>query len=259
MKKYKHKKTGEQASYKDGILKSAGFCVEIGVEPSNEFWEEIIEKEYEILSFIDNSKVRLEPDFFIFKKGVDDFFTSRLNIKSTEEELLNNVNYKIYSIKRLSDNTIFTIGDQIRSKNNYSNWNNCVITEIKIKNNKYFITIKKNFAFFSYYLDNDFIKPLPILITKDGKEMYKGDVYYYTDIKVNSRSQVEETKAVDQIPLVKNYIRFSTKEKCQEYIDNNRKIQYLNNVKRGLLELQQDFLNQIERIENDLINLNARN
>lgn len=41
MKIFKHKKSGEIATYKDGVLKSSNFCVEIGVEPSNEYWEEI--------------------------------------------------------------------------------------------------------------------------------------------------------------------------------------------------------------------------
>jgi hypothetical protein len=45
MKKFKHRKTGEIATYQDGILKSSGFCVEIGVEPSSKFWEEIVEKQ----------------------------------------------------------------------------------------------------------------------------------------------------------------------------------------------------------------------
>ena len=40
---FKHKKTGELATYKDGIFKQGRFTVEIGVEPSSEFWEEVIE------------------------------------------------------------------------------------------------------------------------------------------------------------------------------------------------------------------------
>lgn len=44
MRKFKHRKTGEIATYRDGVLKSSGFCVEIGVEPSSEFWEEIKEE-----------------------------------------------------------------------------------------------------------------------------------------------------------------------------------------------------------------------
>ena len=40
---FKHKKTGEVAYYKDGVCRQGRFCVEIGVEPSSEFWEEIKE------------------------------------------------------------------------------------------------------------------------------------------------------------------------------------------------------------------------
>lgn len=41
-KVYKHRKTGELAYYKDGVFKQGRFCVEIGVEPSSEFWEEVL-------------------------------------------------------------------------------------------------------------------------------------------------------------------------------------------------------------------------
>ena len=40
-KTYRHKKTGELAYYKDGIIKVGNCSVETGVEPSSEFWEEI--------------------------------------------------------------------------------------------------------------------------------------------------------------------------------------------------------------------------
>ena len=38
---FKHKKTGETATYKDEIFKQGRFTVEIGVEPSSEFWERV--------------------------------------------------------------------------------------------------------------------------------------------------------------------------------------------------------------------------
>jgi hypothetical protein len=75
MKKFKHRKTGEIATYQDGVLKSSGFCVEIGIEPSSEFWEEVIEKDYEILVYYCQNQIK--------------------------------------SVKRLSDSEIFTIGDKI--------------------------------------------------------------------------------------------------------------------------------------------------
>ena len=40
-KVFKHRKSGELAYYKDGVFKQNGCSVEIGVEPSSEFWEEI--------------------------------------------------------------------------------------------------------------------------------------------------------------------------------------------------------------------------
>jgi hypothetical protein len=42
MKTYKHKTNGTIATYKDGIFKQGNICVEIGCEPSSEFWEEAI-------------------------------------------------------------------------------------------------------------------------------------------------------------------------------------------------------------------------
>lgn len=39
---FKHRKTGEIAYYKDGILKSGNCCIEIGVEPSRDVWAEAL-------------------------------------------------------------------------------------------------------------------------------------------------------------------------------------------------------------------------
>lgn len=41
---YKHKKTGEIATYKDGVLTSNNCSIEIGVEPSLEYWDEVIKQ-----------------------------------------------------------------------------------------------------------------------------------------------------------------------------------------------------------------------
>ena len=48
MKTFKNKRTGALAYYKDGVFKQDGCCVEIGFEPSSEYWEEVVE--YQILS-----------------------------------------------------------------------------------------------------------------------------------------------------------------------------------------------------------------
>ena len=41
-KVFKHRKSGELAYYKDGVFKQNGCSVEIGVEPSSEFWNEVL-------------------------------------------------------------------------------------------------------------------------------------------------------------------------------------------------------------------------
>ena len=46
-KTYRHRKTGELAYYKDGIFKQNNCSVEIGVEPSSEFWERVFKTEEE--------------------------------------------------------------------------------------------------------------------------------------------------------------------------------------------------------------------
>lgn len=42
-KKFKHRKTGEIITYKDGVIKSGTFVLDMGCEPSSEYWEEITE------------------------------------------------------------------------------------------------------------------------------------------------------------------------------------------------------------------------
>lgn len=110
MKTYKHKKTGEIATYKDGILKSSGFSVEIGVEPSSNFWEEIVEKDYEILSYYakniggkgDNY---VDPTYIWIETYKGNGKWSRgghITAPYSTNEMENHNGYGIHSIKRLS-------------------------------------------------------------------------------------------------------------------------------------------------------------
>ena len=51
---FKHRKSGELAYYKDGVFKQNGCSVEIGVEPSSEFWERAFKTE--------DGEIKLEKD-----------------------------------------------------------------------------------------------------------------------------------------------------------------------------------------------------
>ena len=61
-KTYRHKKTGELAYYKDGVIKVENCSIEIGVEPSSEFWEEVKEP---ILTTFDGVEL-FDQDIYYF-------------------------------------------------------------------------------------------------------------------------------------------------------------------------------------------------
>lgn len=42
IRKFKNKKTGETITYKDGVIKAGNCVIETGVEPSSEFWMEVL-------------------------------------------------------------------------------------------------------------------------------------------------------------------------------------------------------------------------
>lgn len=74
-----------------------------------EFWEEIVEKDYEILSF---KGVRVkeidEHGAYIYDDTIKAWFRDKDNLAYLINE------YGIESVKRLSDGKVFTVGDKVR-------------------------------------------------------------------------------------------------------------------------------------------------
>jgi len=92
------------------------------ITPENypEFWELVVEKDYEILSFIGNidNKIILNKD-----SQLKDCFC-KIDGRSPFlqlEHLLQDDMFKIHSVKRLSDGEIFTLGDTIDCKSWFGN------------------------------------------------------------------------------------------------------------------------------------------
>lgn len=77
-----------------------------------EFWEEVIEKDYEILSYISKLKNA---------------------IISSEDDWINHGDWDIHSVKRLSDGEVFTVGDKLNQPE--YECNNSCITSIYIEDN----------------------------------------------------------------------------------------------------------------------------
>lgn len=151
-KKFKHKKTGEIITYKDGVIKSGTFVLDMGCEPSSEYWEEVkktypigtkvrdcLGKIYEkkengwfcpgVLVSLNESEIGEGKYYQVIEEPKKDYEIINL-IKVKDKDTgkinndINNINawlkgyaqeyWKIYSIKRLSDGEIFKLEDEIK-------------------------------------------------------------------------------------------------------------------------------------------------
>jgi len=231
-KTFRHKTTNEVATYKDGVLKSSGFSVEIGVEPSSQFWEDITQEyEIQIWSFGRNGE----------------FLTSHPD---------GTVNYNIHSVKRVSDGKIFTVGQSIKCGKDHA-WIKKIINIYLVESsNKIWFTTKgpDDIDTFDYFLDEvDTVECL--LKSVDGVELFEGDrVYgiYAGDWKVfelilykGNGVHVERWE----------HGKFSSREAAQEYILMNRPCLSVQQVKDILSNYGFSYASARKHAYKDLENL----
>lgn len=172
------------------------------IEGFSEFWEEVKEKDYEILDIAYSSGVicRYEsPIITSMYENKDKFIKSFLASPA---------GYKIHSVKRLSDGEIFTIGDIISG----FSFSSRAIKGFEIMPNGKINIVQD--AGFSCLEDINKIKK-PIFKTADGVDIFKGGGCWCVDNLLNYSHIFNITKHP-------NEKCFSTKEKAQEYIDLNK-------------------------------------
>ncbi len=157
------------------------------IEEYPEFWEEIKEKDYQILGY----KSALDSD--------------------------------IYSVKRLSDGEVFTIGDKLA---------NGELSKIDL--------IKENLQFYfkEIFIIYD-IKYLtkakqPLFTTEDGVQVYLGEDIYFvgTSYIITKHSNIDQRTFQSKFDLSDNPLCkwFSTKEAAEEYILMNKPCLSINQV-----------------------------
>lgn len=163
-----------------------------------EFWEEIVEKDYKILSWINKSNgaiVTAEECLY------------------TEKRMCNGTTHYIYSIKRLSDGEIFTIGDRIKLKNNEFSFDK--LFKFDIYNTTLVINIENKTGEYPKLKSIEHYKKR-LFTTEDGVDIFNGGTYYtvnYTDnFQLNKGSAIRTFEK-----NIFNYKYFSTKEKAEEY------------------------------------------
>jgi hypothetical protein len=239
MKTYKHKKTGEIATYKDGILKSSGFSVEIGVEPSSEFWELVPQKEFEIMSFITNMAIGIIEKGNIVKRCSSIEFhgaSGGLPIYAREDNLLKNGAWSIHSIKRLSDGEVFTIGDEVNHPGYAKGW-----TIASFKPDGCYFTIQDTNDGFCTGDRCLYIQKLkPVFTTQDGVDIYPGDHYFFVEKEDPTTIFPRKVPTnLREYEVYNNYhLRFSSRNAAEDYVQQNKRclsVQDVHNVIKGTM------------------------
>lgn len=157
-----------------------------------EFWQEVIEKDYEILSIYSGNTILNDS-----------------NVKTWEKFKVFRGAWNIHSAKRLSDGEIFTVGDKCKDVNT-----NCTtkVSEITLKNTICFINgVNINWL--------EKVKQ-PLFTTEDGVDIYERDKYFEANLTYGVKSWTTEYPVYFNKDISKRI--FSTKEKAEEYILMNK-------------------------------------
>ncbi len=218
--KYKHKTKGYIATKSETLVdyyEVESFPTAIPstlIEDSCD-WEEVVEKDYEILSFRRNKDSKYEgTQFNLTPNGL---YNPNFKVSDLSLEHCLNGGFDIWKIKRLSDGEVFTVGDRAITK--FSDYG--IIVEFENKFNNIYITTKKGK---NRCMLKD-LKPIkkPIFTTEDGVELIAGDRYYVPQVEGKLRRltgseimfYVEPDMPEDETK------RFAKKENAQAYIENN--------------------------------------
>ena len=189
-----------------------------------EFWQEVVEKDYEILSVV------LYDNY----NNIHDVFNGKVNGYELDR-ILQETSHHIHSVKRLSDSEIFMINDLIDFNDSYVKKHNEIskIKSFRIEKDSLYVDLET-----SYGISLNVIKHVkqPLFTTEDGVEIYEGDKFYYVKFKENKYSQGEVFEAV-KVPSRWSFtyepefeLYFSTKEKAEEYILLNKPVLSINDI-----------------------------
>lgn len=164
------------------------------IENQPEYWEEVIEKDYEIISYV-------------AKDNPTNITTKRRGAHLHEEY------WTIHKVKRLSDGEIFTVGDLIKTP--YTERTR--ILKFKTPEaNEYFIEISTGFT---RLLSLEKVKQ-PIFLTQDGKDIFVGDRIIW--VNKNSLSHGDFTADYGSLFLSDQVAYFLSAVDAQDYISRNK-------------------------------------
>ena len=212
-------------------------------ENNPEFWEEVVEAEYEILSFkMYGVKIAIKNN-----KGLFQYFYNCPEF--TEEYLLNTKDVAIHSVKRLSDGEIFTIGDTINNK--------YIIDRFIIDYDRMSVYLDEKTSLGRWVSFKDIFHSKPfVFTTEDGLYIRKGDPYWYIlidspttkhDINWYPSKAVADWRNPPLPPLGKK--QFSTLEAAREYILMNKPCLSIREAAILFLNTTETYTSSVKRLK----------
>ena len=177
------------------------------VENNPEYWEEVIEKDYEILSYV--------------AKDCDTVIVQVPKTVSIIDNIPKNY-WKIHSVKRLSDGEVFTVGDKFEANIGCKDVIR-TIQKINVEGDRITIyhengdlTNRKGSGIF-YTIKK--VKS-PIFLTHDGKDIFEGDTVWYVNKENLDLDHFRTHANVTFRSDINSY--FLTKEEAEDYIKRNK-------------------------------------
>lgn len=186
-----------------------------------EFWELVVEKDYEILSLSDKRN----------QFSILNLINGCSPITGILYPDINSHDWNIHSIKRLSDGEVFTIGDKV-----FSEYVNYTINKIGIVNDKCMVsalydTNNSNGSRLHYNLNNLKKAKQPLFTTEDGVDIFKNIDKYYTPIYIVDKAlNIRYCEKDFSVKPSENVKYFFNKEKAEEYILMNKPVLSLKDV-----------------------------
>lgn len=220
----KNWKVGDTVSLKfshflhDSLGVSSRIILDHELKDHPEFWEKVPDNTYKILSFKPNNKC---PDLwteFDTNKWCRNHNGFAATSPYTLAEILQNPRYSIYSVQRLSDGEIFTIGDQVRYVDP-SSYKYFIIFDIYITSADR-ILLRSKGCQICKYLEKVKLIAKPLFKTEDDVNIFEHSVYH--SVYLPTFEYVG--RHIAEIPNNGKYTNrdtcktFSTKEKAEEYV-----------------------------------------
>ncbi|HSH25034.1 MAG TPA: hypothetical protein VLA13_05800 [Massilibacterium sp.] len=181
---------------------NSGYIDKNTLKENPEFWEEVVEKDYKILSFksdINIVELRDAPKVMGYHSTL------------TEKSALEDDYWNIHSVKRISDGEVFTVGDEVG--NGVYNGD---ITKFRETEEGLDVVVSDAWVKDLRYIEHT---KHPLFTTEDGVDIYEGDEYFVI-------TKYMGCYGISNYTCTKNkhshYKTFSTKEKAEEWIDNNK-------------------------------------